>query len=140
MADEATVRSSLQIRTGNLSYNSQPSGFQADVSGVKGPCPGAFAVSTSGTDVDLSELSSPGLCRIANLDSTNFVEWGIWEPLISHFYVLGRILAGESYIIRLSPHLGYEYGVGTGTVGGVNTLRFKADTAAVNVLVEAFES
>lgn len=140
MADEATLRNSLQIRVGNVSYNSQPSGFTADVTGSKGPCPGAFAVSTDGTDVDLSELSSPGLCRLMNLDATNYVEWGIWEPLISHFYALGRILPGESYVIRLSPNVGQEYGTGTGTEGAVNTFRFKANTAACNVLVEAFES
>ncbi len=74
-----------------------------------------------------------------NQDSTNFVEFGIWDG--TSFYPVGRLLAGESYVLRLSPNLGEEYGTGTGTTGeGINTLRFKADTASVNVLVEAFEA
>lgn len=140
MADEATIRNTLQIRVGNVNYMSQPSGFTADVAASKGPCPGAFTVSITGTDVDLSELASPGLCRIMNLDETNYVRYGIWEPVTSTFYVLGRILPGESFVLRLDPEIGEEYSTGTGTTGAVNTWRFVASTAPCNVLVEAFES
>ena len=140
MANEATINSGLSINNSPLSYTAKPGSFRATVTGVKGPVPGAFEVSTEGTDVDLSELTTPAFCRIMNLDSTNFVEYGIWDPDISKFYPLGEIQAGETYILRLSRNLFAEYGTGTGTSGpDTNTFRFKADSAALDVIVEAFE-
>ena len=140
MADEASIRASLQIISGKLEYRSQPTVFTADVAGAKGPVPGALAASTAGTDVDFGELTTPNLCRIMNLDATNFIEYGIWDPEGSTFYPLGELLAGEFTVLRLSRNLQEEYGTGTGTTGAnTNRLRLKADTAACNVLVEAFE-
>jgi|SRR3990172_8925374 len=140
MADEGYVLASLRINAGNLSYQSQPQGFSADVAGAKGPVPGAITVATTGTNVDLSELTTPGLCRIANLDETNFVSYGANDPDTDTFYPIGELLPGESYVLRLSRNLSAEYGTGTGTIGpDTNTLHFRADTAAVVVLVEAFE-
>lgn len=138
MANEAQIRTSLQITIGNTEYRNQPTAFVADVSVGKGPTPGAFTATTAGTDTDLSELTVPGLCRIQNLDTTNFVEVGIWDG--TTFYPMLDLLAGESYVLRLSANLSQEFVTGTGTVGAsINTLRFKADTASVIVLVEAFE-
>lgn len=140
MANEAQVRCTLQIRKDYLNYYSQPSGFNATVTGTKGPTPGAITVSTDGTDVDLSELDSPGLCRLMNLDSTNYVKYGIWEPLTSTFYPLGELLPGESYVLRLARDIGEQYETGTGTTGAVNTFRIQAMNDPCVVLVEAFES
>lgn len=143
MANEAEIRSSLQIAKDNLEYRGQPTVFNANVTGTKGPTPGAITVSTAGTDVDLSGLTTPGLCRIQNLeaDSGNFVAYGIWDPEGGKFYPLGELLPGESYVLRLSRVIEEEYGTGGGTTGAsTNRLRFKADTAALVVLVEAFET
>jgi hypothetical protein len=137
MASEARITTSLQIKKGNLFYQNQPQAFIADMEGDKGPSPGAITVGTAGTDVDFSELAQPGLCRIMNLDEANFVTFGIWD---GEFHPLGELLPGESYVLRISRELGSEFGVGTGTSGSGNTLRFKADTAACDVLVEAFEA
>lgn len=139
MADEARVNCGLQIVKDPLEYRSLPTTFTANVTGTKGPVPGALAVSTAGTDVDLSELTDPGLCRIMNLDSTNYMEVGIWDGL--EFIPFAEVLPGESYVLRLSRNLrvGPSYGTGTGTTDTGNTLRLKADTASVNALVEAFE-
>lgn len=138
MANEARINSSLQIKTGNLDYQSRPTAFQATVTGAKGPTPGAIAVSTAGTDVDLSELSTPGLCFITNIDSTNYVTYGIWDG--ATFYPLGELLPGECYVLRLSRSLTQEYGTGTGTTGtNINRLRLKANGATANIRVEAFE-
>lgn len=140
MANEATVTSNLRIVAGNINYQSQPTSFRATVTGRKGPTPGAIAVSTAGTDVDLSELTTPGLCRIQNLDTTNYVQVGIWEPDTSKYYPIMELLAGESYVFRLSRDVGEQYaGTGTGTDTPNNTLRLKAFGAACNVVVEAFE-
>lgn len=140
MSNEASIKSSLSIVAGNVQYSSKPTAFNADVTGRKGPCPGAFAVTTAGVDCDFSELTTPGLCRIVNLDPTNFVTFGIWDPEGARFYPLGEVLAGETYVLRLSRDIQEEYGTGTGTLGAnTNRLRFKADTASVSVSVEAFE-
>lgn len=141
MANEATIQTSLQIVKGSKQYRSIPSSFRADVSGSGGPTPGAILVSTAGTDVDLTQLTSPGLCRIQNTDAGNYVEVGVWNPDQSEFYPLMRILPGESYVLRLSPQINKEYsGVGTGTTAEHNTLRIKAANQPCVVIVEAFDS
>lgn len=141
MADEATVQTMLTIQKGNLDYRSNPISFRATVSGTKGPTPGAIAVSVDGTNIDLSQLTTPGLCLIHNLDSTNFVEVGRWDQTTSRFYPLMKILAGEFYVIRLSPRVEDEYeGTGTGTAVNVSKLRIKANTAPCVVVVSCFEA
>lgn len=143
MANEIRVQTSLQIRKGSQVYQSQPTSFNADMAGSRGPTPGAILISRNGTDVDLSQLTAlGGLCRLMNLDDTNWVEYGVYEPATFRFYPLGEILPGESYVIRLSRWLGYEVGtgVGTGSIGGSNTFRLKANAAACVVLVEAFDA
>lgn len=148
MADEARITSSLQIikraedGTILLDARPQPTTFTADVAGVKGPTPGAITVSTAGTDVDLSELTVPGLCRFMNNDDVNFVTYGIWDPTGVVFYPLGELLPGESYVIRLSRDIEEEFGTGdpgTAVQDTDNKLRFKASVAAVVVTVEAYE-
>lgn len=154
MANEIRVHSSLTIQkrdatTGQLllEYQSRPSAFTADMDGRKGPTPGAINVSRLGTTVTFSELSTPGLCRLMNLDSDYWVDWGTWNPESSEFYPIGRLLPGESFVFRLSPDLREQYsspgsGTGTGAVGS-SEFRLKADwdsgTTGVNVVVEAFE-
>lgn len=139
MANEATVNCSLQIRLGNGMYQSQPSSFRADVSTFKGPSPGAVTVATTGTNIDLSQLVQPGLCRIQNLSDTYLVEVGIHDGAL--FHPLLELLAGESYVMRLSRNIGEEEDVpGTGTTGDVNTLCLRAVGGSAVCLVEAFES
>lgn len=140
MANEARLQVSLQIRNGTQNYQSRPSAFAADVSSPGGPSPGQITATEEGTDVDLSELTTPGLCRIMNLDATNYVEYGIREPATLSFYPLGELLPGESFVLRLSRNLGEEYvGTGTGTSASTNFLHFKANGDSCRVLVEAFE-
>lgn len=144
MADEATVRATLQIRkiSGEVTvidYNSQPAGFIADVDGSKGPSPGAVTVSTSGTNIDLTELTTPGLCRIMNQDPTNYVTVGVKDTSSGIFYPLMELLPGESYVFRFSRDVGEEYYSTTGTDSG-NSVHCKANTASVVVLIECFES
>lgn len=145
MANEARVTNSLSIRKQSgtviqIDYQSRPNSFSVDVTGTKGPVPGAVAISTGGTDVSFAELTTPSLCRIHNQDATNYVEYGIWEPATSTFYPFGEIGPGETYILKLSRNFLEEYsGTGTGTTAPTNTFRMKANGAACNVLVEAFE-
>ncbi len=145
MSNEATIQSYLTIRKGTspvtLNYTSQPAQFRADVTGTKGPSPGAITCTTGGTDISFTQLTQPALCRIMNMDDTNFITVGIWDPDSSLFYPLMELLPGETYVIRLSRDVGEEYqGSGTGTGTANNTLRIKANTASCVVLIEAFES
>lgn len=140
MSNEARITASLQIVKSPITYLSQPTSFTADVTGLKGPTPGAFTATTGGTDCNLSELVTPGFCRIQNLDDENYVEYGIYDPQTVVFYPLGEVGPGETYVLKFSRNLFEEYaGAGTGTTAPTNTFRFKANTASVNMLVEAFE-
>ncbi len=144
MAD-GQIRSSLQIQKTSgtvttIDYASKPTAFDITVTGTKGPVPGAITVTTAGVDVDFSELTTPGYCRLFNHDATNFYEYGIWDPEGNTFYPLGEVGPGESYVLKLSRNLQEEFGTGTGTSGAnTNRLRLKADTASVEAVVEAFE-
>ena len=138
MANEANYRCELNIFKGNLNFRSNPNDFSEDVVVGKGPSPGAVTISTAGTVVNLSELDSPGLVRIINLDDTNFVEFGIYDG--SSFWPLGEVLAGRGCLFRFSRNLGNQFGAGTGTVGPIGSFMVKADTAACDVIIEAFES
>ena len=143
MANEAQITSILRIVKGSMTYQSQPSSFMADVDGEGGPTPGAILVSTAGTNIDLSQLTVPGLCRIQNLDTTNYVQYGIWDPETEAFYPLGELLPGETFSFRLARDIQEQYGAGTGTGtgdAGLNRLRFKAIGDNCIVLIEAFEA
>lgn len=141
MAGEATLRVSLQIVKGNVQYQSPQTGFQADVSGSKGPCVGTVTVPTSGLDIDLSELTIPGWAYVQNQDSVNFVQIGIREPATSRFFPLLILKPGQGYPIQLSPYVGQQYdNTGTGTSAAINKLHVKADTSPCNVLFQIFEA
>jgi len=143
MSDEARARVSLEIANGNLNYRSYPTDYNTDVTGQKGPTPGAITITVYGEDVSFSELVSPGLCMLTNQDDTETVDYGIHDPESDKFYPLGEIRAGEKYLLRFSEDLGGEYpgaGTGTGTSGPkTNAFRLRSRTGDCIVLVEAFE-
>jgi len=147
MADEARIQSYLQIRKNSgtitlIDYRSGPTVFQATVTGTKGPVPGALTVPTTGKIVDLSELTTPGFVFLHNLDSdtSNYVEFGIYDPQTDVFYPLGELNAGESTVFKFSRNLLEEYtGTGTGTSAATNQFMLKSFNASAVVTVEAFE-
>lgn len=143
MANEVTVNTTLDIRKNSIQYVSQPQQFRADMTGQKGPVPGALTVTSAGTDVSFAELTTPGFAMLRNLETAGsgvWVEYGIWDGL--EFYPIGRIDAGQFFPIQFSPNLGKSLGTGTGTVDtGSYTLRFKAHGASTaEISVEAFEA
>ena len=146
MSNEATVQSNLNIRKSTsagvivLEYRSNPTMFRADVAGTNGPTPGAVTVDVGpGTDISLDQLTSlGGLCWLQNMDDGNYVEYGIYDTSTTEFYPLGELLPGETALLRLSRNLQKEY-VGTGTGASGARLRFKANTAACVVRVDAFD-
>lgn len=143
MSNEIRVVSSLQIRKGNLNYQGQPTSFNANMAGLKGPTPGSITAGLAGTDVDLTEIQVPGgLCRIQNVDPVNWIEIGMYDPITFKFYPMLELLPGESYIVRLSRKIGDLQGTGTGSgvTGGTDTLRVKANAAPCDVLIESFDA
>lgn len=148
MAGEARISASLNInkRSGSLdliNYRSPgPQAYQVDVTGTKGPVPGAVTVSVLGTDIDFSELTTPGLVAIKNLDGTNWVEFGPYDPELDKFYPIFKVGPGRVHVGEFSPNMFEEYpGTGTGTDGASsNRLRFRANGSPVVVSVEAFET
>ena len=139
MANEAYVRSSLRIRVGNLDYQSRPTAFNADLSVEEGPTPGLVYATVDGADVDLSGLTTPGLCWMQNLDSDNTVTYGIWDPDISKFYPFGDLKPGECVALRLSAYFGQQFtGTGTSVLDSNQRLRIKGANATCKTRVDAF--
>lgn len=152
MANEITVVISLGINNtastppGNVQYQNRDTGWRANMLGNNGPTPGTVLVPTKGVNINFAELTGMGgVCRMKNLDPSNFVTWGMFDSITNKFYPLGEMLPGESYVIRLSRDLGQQYGTGSGTgsgshlPGGNEFLHMRADIAACRVLVEAFD-
>lgn len=143
MASEANVRSSLiiAIPANNLKYQSNPTDFQENVSVANGPSPGAVSVSVTGTNIDLSQLSHPGLCYVQNLEDAsvapnNFVTLGVYDG--ASFFPLIEVRPGKGYVFRLSRYLNEEF-IGTGTNSDANQLRAVANERACILKFEAFD-
>jgi hypothetical protein len=137
MANEARVTSALSIQRDNLNYNVQGT-FLADVSMSKGPRPGGVTVNADGIDIDFGTLVIPSLCRIAHVDGTDRIEYGIRAG--TTWYPVGELLPGESYVLRLSRNLGEQgYTTGTGTTGTIHSLHLRSTGGVCEATVEAFE-
>jgi len=137
MANEVTIGASIAVQQGSLIYESRPKQFNADMTGKKGPTPGAVSIEVAGTDISLAELTTPGFARLVNLDTTNYVEFGIWDGL--EFIAVGELGPGEISVFKFSRNFGNSVGTGTATTDTGNTFRMKASVAACNCLVEVFE-
>ena len=117
-ANAIQMRGSLTINNGNLVVPPIPFNFVAAQSLAIGPTPGSVLATKQGTNVNLSVLVQPGVCTITNLDTINYVEIGVWDPITNEFYVLLEALPGETWPMRLSRFLGEDIGTGSGTTPG----------------------
>jgi hypothetical protein len=128
MANEALMHCYLQISKDNLEYKNTPVTFNADITTAKGPSPGAFTAATAGngTQISFTNLSTPALAVIKNLDDTNYIEVG--NVVSGTFYPFLEVLAGEFYIVRFSNNM-------SKTIWYI-----RANTADCEVSVEGFEA
>lgn len=141
MSDEATVRASLLIRSGSLYHQSKPDSFTADVTGVKGPTPGAVDVDEDGTNIDLSQLTQPGLATIQNLDDALTIILGVYDTDNDLFIPVWELLPGEIYPLRFSRYFGQMFAAGTGTADAGNVvLHAKCPEGTAVLVVNAFEA
>ena len=138
MANEITVNLNVVVRKGNLA-ETVSANFRATQTGTGGPTPGVLSISTAGEDVTLTDLVTPGLCVVQNVDSTNYIEMGVHDGAVFHPFL--ELQPGESYVFRFSRNLGEEDNVaGTGTTGTIHTIFARANTAAAWLLIKAFEA
>lgn len=138
MADEAQFHSSFTVKKDNVDFRSYPTSFNVDVTGdAKGPTPGAVTATVAGVDVSLSELTTPGVCRIRNLGS-NTVHYGIHDG--TNFFPFGEVRPGCHADFVFSSMFGDALAdTGTADEGDV-TLRVLAENSDTDVTVEAFEA
>lgn len=141
MADEIELNLNININKGKLSFRQYPSNFKMTMTASgDGPYVGTLLIDTVGVDIDLSQLTDPGLCIIENQDATNYVDIGIYDPETVRFYPIKKILPGTFWPIYLSDAFGYEWiGTSTGTdTGPTNRLRGKANGASCKVSFKVF--
>jgi hypothetical protein len=108
------VRSSWQF-TGGIIYQSQPTTFTVAQLLAIGPTPGALLASIHGTQVSLAQLTTPGLCLFANVDQTNYYQWGVYLPLYAIFVPIGAVYPGQIWGFYLDQYFGRGEGSDTGT-------------------------
>lgn len=130
MANEGRATLSYQIKKGNINETKSLTKL-FDVTSGKGPSPGAITVPTTGVNVSFDNLSDPDLCVIINLDSTNYVTWGVYDGVT--YTAVGRINAGDWAKINLADNID----AGTGTSGP--NLRLVANTASCIVQILAHD-
>lgn len=124
MANEFTIRLSVTAKNGNMYDKSGPEGgvFYLNQATVGGPSPGMISVGTSEEVITFTDITTPTLLVIQNLDATNFITYG---PTSGGVMIpVGKILAGKFNVITLDASV---------------TLRAKADTAACKVVFKGFE-
>ena len=116
--------------------------FNADMTGAKGPVPGAITVQATGTNVDFSQLTEPGWVELFNMDDAETVQYGIWDRVLTTFFPLGELEPGQGVSFKLSRDFGerHDEGVGTGTTDTSEVkLRMYSESADVAVYVGAYE-
>ena len=142
MANEIQVSLSINATKGNGQYQNLPKTFVVDMEGTFfGPSPGALQVSISGTDINLSQFGTPGICFINNMDETYAVRGGIYDVTNDTFYPLFRVSPGGIAYFEMDRSA-TEESTGTGTLsGGYNsTFQLRAEGGSPNVKVEILEA
>jgi len=118
MSGEIKHTCTLSADKGNFSLARQGKTLSVDMNGNGGATPGTVSVLVAGTTIDLSELTTPGIGIMTNLDTVNFVTFGgvTDQPF--------KLKAGEQASMRMNPG---------------ETLKMVADTAACKVLIQFLE-
>lgn len=152
MADEITVNVSARLRKsqGSTELIGRPYSHVnlIDMTGRKGPTPGALSVPIGGVAVDLSELTTPGFCWLehqgllsGDADDNDYCEVGVRDVDNNLFFPLLELLPGMRWPLYLSRNLLEEFvGTGTATTGPTNQLFLKSGSSNTLVVsVEAYE-
>lgn len=121
MADEITHTLTLSLANGNLSDTNNPGRIRVNQT-TQTIFKSVALINTTEESVTFPELTTPGICYLRNLDSTNFVQWGTATGVYS-----GRLKASDiPACFRLD--------------NGATTLYLKSDTAACRVLITVYDA
>ena len=122
MANEITLTVGLQLVNSNLraQFPQVSSQYTQTTAGMSDQ---VLTIGTSEEDVAMVDITTPGVCVLHNLDSTNFVKWG--PKSAGNMVEMGRLKAGDKQVIRF---------------GATVTLRMIADTASCKVRVMCLET
>lgn len=127
MSNEISQTLNFQVSKGNFKLNYNPGQIQVDLTGDGGGNPGLVSVGTTEETISFGDVS-PGLVLIRNLDSTNFVSYGIYNSGDTTSTLRGKLLPDDVvHVLRLDA-------------SGSQELRMKADTAACKVEILGFEA
>lgn len=107
MSNEIRLNFSLDVDNGNLKLRFSES-LLIDQTTARGGLPGFLMVGTSYEVISTADLVSPGLLLMKNLDTSNFVSWGVIGEAagggtITQFFPVGKLKPGEGYPWRLHP-------------------------------------
>lgn len=153
MANEITVQFVAQLRksegSNELLGRPYQASFQIDMTGKKGPTPGALSVPAGGVAVSLAQLTTPGFCWVEHqgrlsgtADDGDTLMVGIRDPGTNVFYPMLELQPGWRWPLYLSRNILEEFaGTGTGTTAPGNELYLKPGSGNTLVAsVEAFEA
>lgn len=118
MANEITVTIGMRLANGNLSYTGPNVTKTFDQTTARGGGPGTVNVGTTEESVSFGD-TTPGYVQLTNLDDTNFVDFGNATGDLDFTLEAG----GGMALFKMKSGA---------------TLYLKADTAACNVQVIAF--
>ena len=122
MANEITLTVGLQLVNSSLraQFPQVPSQYTQTTAGISD---NVWTIGTSAEDVAFGDVATPGLTVLHNLDSTNYVDYGMSDG--GTMKAVGRLKAGDKHIIR---------------IGASVTLRMQANTGACKVRVMCLET
>jgi hypothetical protein len=159
MSNEISFNSTLSIRkmdadgSTTLIQRTYGDSFVDDMTGSKGPTPGAITVPVKGSggiQITFAQLTRPGYCYIKHLgrddgsavQAGDYIDIGIYDPATHKFYPILEWRPKMGYPLCLSRNLQEIYlGPGTGTAAGAETARLMAVAYPVpqKISVEAYE-
>lgn len=106
MADEIKVKLSIQVANGTFKERFDPDQMLIDQSTTVTMAAGCISVSTTAETIGLGDVTNPGVAWFTNLDPSNYVLLGSGTTGgIGNGFM--RILAGESWVVRLTTGTTY---------------------------------
>lgn len=121
MADEITLDQRLRLSNGALLDDNNPGRIQITQT-TQGKFSVVLTIGTTEESTTFTDITTPGICYLRNLDATNYVQWG---PATGVYQ--GRLKASDvPACFRLD--------------NGATTLYLKANTAACKVLITVYDN
>lgn len=120
MANEITLNQRLQLSNGLLVDDNNPGRIQITQT-TKTLFKAVVTIGTTEETVTYAELTTPGVCYLRNLDTTNYVQWGVATTVYT-----GRLKpSGIPACLNLD--------------NSATTLYLKANTASCRVLIVVYD-